>query len=81
MRAFGRPRGTLGRLGGIVMARTNRKTATWAIARLKRPPLILGPITPSPSAVRRDLGLLGEFGLIRRPGELRNQPGVSARSV
>jgi ubiquinone/menaquinone biosynthesis C-methylase UbiE len=34
MRAFGRPRSILGRLGGIGMARTNRKTATWAIDRL-----------------------------------------------
>src|ERR1700757_1905903 len=31
MRAFGRPKGTLGRLGGIIMARTNQKCAAWVI--------------------------------------------------
>ena len=31
MRMFGRPKGSLGRLGGIIMARMNRKVATWAI--------------------------------------------------
>jgi ubiquinone/menaquinone biosynthesis C-methylase UbiE len=34
MRLFGRPQGSLGRLGGIIMARTNRKVATWAIGLL-----------------------------------------------
>jgi ubiquinone/menaquinone biosynthesis C-methylase UbiE len=31
MRAFGRPKGFLGRLGGNVMARTNYKCAAWVI--------------------------------------------------
>jgi ubiquinone/menaquinone biosynthesis C-methylase UbiE len=31
LRMFGRPKGSLGRLGGIIMARTNRKVASWAI--------------------------------------------------
>lgn len=31
LRMFGRPRGLLGRLGGIVMARTNRRHAAWVI--------------------------------------------------
>ena len=31
MRMFGRPKGILGRLGGIIMARTNRKFASWVI--------------------------------------------------
>ena len=31
MRAFGRPKGFLGRLGGIIMARTNYKCAAWVI--------------------------------------------------
>jgi ubiquinone/menaquinone biosynthesis C-methylase UbiE len=31
MRLFGRPRGSLGRLGGIIMAHTNKKVAAWAI--------------------------------------------------
>jgi ubiquinone/menaquinone biosynthesis C-methylase UbiE len=31
MRMFGRPKGILGRLGGIVMARTNQPCATWVI--------------------------------------------------
>ena len=31
MRAFGRPTGILGRLGGVIMARTNRKFAAWLI--------------------------------------------------
>jgi ubiquinone/menaquinone biosynthesis C-methylase UbiE len=31
MRMFGRPKGSLGRLGGIIMARMNRKVAVWAI--------------------------------------------------
>jgi len=34
MRMFGRPQGRLGRLGGIVMARTNRKVAAWAVEQL-----------------------------------------------
>src|SRR5882757_6220116 len=29
LRTFGRPKGILGRLGGIVMARTNRDCAAW----------------------------------------------------
>lgn len=35
MRTFGRPRGVLGRLGGIVMARTNPSCASWVIALLQ----------------------------------------------
>jgi len=31
MRMFGRPKGILGRLGGIVMVRTNQKCAAWVI--------------------------------------------------
>src|SRR5688572_3706084 len=31
IRMFGRPKGGLGRLGGIIMARMNRKVAAWAI--------------------------------------------------
>jgi ubiquinone/menaquinone biosynthesis C-methylase UbiE len=31
MRTFGRPRGILGRLGGIIMARTNQQCAGWVI--------------------------------------------------
>ena len=31
LRAFGCPKGILGRLGGIIMARMNRKCAAWAI--------------------------------------------------
>ena len=31
MRMFGRPQGILGRLGGIIMARTNQQCATWVI--------------------------------------------------
>src|SRR5262245_26121351 len=31
MRMFGRPKGMLGRLGGILMARTNRKCTAWVI--------------------------------------------------
>src|SRR5919197_128720 len=31
MRAFGRPKGILGKLGGIIMARTNQKCAAWVI--------------------------------------------------
>lgn len=38
MRAFGRPRGVLGRLGGAIMARTNRKVAAWAIDLLEVQP-------------------------------------------
>jgi ubiquinone/menaquinone biosynthesis C-methylase UbiE len=34
LRAFGRPRGMLGRLGGIVMARMNRACASWAVELL-----------------------------------------------
>jgi hypothetical protein len=29
MRAFGRPQGLLGRLGGIIMARTNADCGSW----------------------------------------------------
>jgi hypothetical protein len=29
LRAFGRPQGMLGRLGGIIMARTNTEFGTW----------------------------------------------------
>jgi ubiquinone/menaquinone biosynthesis C-methylase UbiE len=31
LRAFGRPKGILGRVGGIIMARTNQKCAAWVI--------------------------------------------------
>ena len=31
MHMFGRPKGSLGGLGGIIMARMNRKVAAWAI--------------------------------------------------
>jgi ubiquinone/menaquinone biosynthesis C-methylase UbiE len=34
LRAFGRPRGLLGRLGGLIMARTNRRHAAWTIEQL-----------------------------------------------
>lgn len=35
---FGRPRGVLGRLGGIVMARTNRECAAWVAGLLEVAP-------------------------------------------
>jgi ubiquinone/menaquinone biosynthesis C-methylase UbiE len=31
MRMFGRPKGILGRLGGVIMARTNQPCAAWVI--------------------------------------------------
>src|SRR5215813_4859862 len=31
MRMFGRPQGVLGRVGGIIMARTNQQCAAWVI--------------------------------------------------
>jgi ubiquinone/menaquinone biosynthesis C-methylase UbiE len=34
MRLFGRPQGVLGRLGGVIMARMNRKCAAWVIGLL-----------------------------------------------
>jgi len=34
MRMFGRPRGALGRLGGLIMARTNQPCAVWVIGLL-----------------------------------------------
>jgi hypothetical protein len=34
MRAFGRPQGVLGRLGGLIMTRMNRNMAARAIALL-----------------------------------------------
>ena len=34
MRMFGRPKGILGRLDGIIMARTNQPCAAWVIDRL-----------------------------------------------
>lgn len=34
MRLFGRPQGFLGRVGGLIMARTNRKAAVWVIELL-----------------------------------------------
>jgi ubiquinone/menaquinone biosynthesis C-methylase UbiE len=34
MRAFGRPKGILGRLGGLIMARTNQPCAAWVIGLL-----------------------------------------------
>jgi ubiquinone/menaquinone biosynthesis C-methylase UbiE len=35
IRAFGRPKGMLGRLGGIIMARANQKCAAWVIDLLE----------------------------------------------
>ncbi|MGH7124366.1 MAG: class I SAM-dependent methyltransferase [Stellaceae bacterium] len=35
LRMFGRPRGSLGRLGGAVMARTNRAAAQWVVGVLE----------------------------------------------
>src|SRR3977135_4089392 len=35
LRAFGRPKGVLGRLGGIIMARTNQECAAWVIGLLE----------------------------------------------
>jgi SAM-dependent methyltransferase len=34
MRTFGRPEGVPGRLGGIIMARTNQKCAAWVVELL-----------------------------------------------
>jgi ubiquinone/menaquinone biosynthesis C-methylase UbiE len=34
MRAFGRPKGILGRLGGLIMAHTNQQCAAWVIGLL-----------------------------------------------
>ena len=31
MRTFGRPSGVLGRLGGMILARTNRRYAAWVV--------------------------------------------------
>jgi ubiquinone/menaquinone biosynthesis C-methylase UbiE len=38
MRMFGRPKGILGRLGGILMARTNQPRAAWVITLLSIQP-------------------------------------------
>lgn len=38
MRMFGRPRGVLGRLGGVIMARMNQKCAAWVIDLLEVQP-------------------------------------------
>jgi hypothetical protein len=38
MRMFGRPQGFLGRLGGRVMARTNRNCASWVVGLLEVQP-------------------------------------------
>jgi ubiquinone/menaquinone biosynthesis C-methylase UbiE len=38
MRMFGRPRGVLGRLGGVIMARMNRRCAAWVIDLLEVQP-------------------------------------------
>ena len=35
IRTFGRPKGVLGRLGGIIMARTNQECAAWVIGLLE----------------------------------------------
>ena len=34
MRMFGRPRGLLGRLGGVILARVNRRHAAWVVGLL-----------------------------------------------
>jgi hypothetical protein len=38
MRMFGRPKGILGRLGGIIMARTNQQCNAWVIDLLSIQP-------------------------------------------
>ena len=38
LRAFGRPRGVLGRAGGLIMARTNYACARWVVRLLKIQP-------------------------------------------
>lgn len=38
LRTFGRPHGLLGRVGGIIMARTNRKCAAWVVGLLDTQP-------------------------------------------
>jgi ubiquinone/menaquinone biosynthesis C-methylase UbiE len=38
MRMFGRPRGVLGRLGGVIMARMNQQCAAWVIDLLEVQP-------------------------------------------
>jgi ubiquinone/menaquinone biosynthesis C-methylase UbiE len=38
LRMFGRPRGVLGRLGGVIMARSNRACAEWVIGLLEVEP-------------------------------------------
>ena len=38
LRAFGRPQGVIGRLGGMIMARTNRDCAAWVIGLLEIKP-------------------------------------------
>jgi hypothetical protein len=38
MQMFGRPRGVLGRLGGVIMARMNQQCAAWVIDLLEVQP-------------------------------------------
>lgn len=38
LNAFGRPTGTLGKLGGLIMARTNRQCAEWIVGLLEVQP-------------------------------------------
>ncbi len=38
LRTFGRPRGLLGRVGGIIMTRTNQKCAAWVVDLLNTQP-------------------------------------------
>ena len=38
LRMFGRPRGLFGRLGGVIMARANRRHAVWAVGLMEIQP-------------------------------------------
>jgi ubiquinone/menaquinone biosynthesis C-methylase UbiE len=63
MRAFGRPRGILGRLGGVIMARTNVRCGVWASDLLQiRPGDNVLEIGFGPGAVVQHLSTLVQTG-------------------
>ena len=65
MHMFGRPKGGLGRLGGIIMARMNRKVAAWAIDLLA--------VHPEMVCIAEHIFQDGEWGILewRDPSDLR----------
>ena len=83
LRMFGRPQGALGRLGGIIMARTNEECGAWVTELLEIGPAesVLGVGFGPGVVIQRLSNLAGHVADIDPSQEMVQQPALGMRRL